>query len=190
MLGVSARISVGFWAWELERLPSYWRHAFSFFDEVWASTRFAERAYAHERLRPVRLMPMAVVAPAVSREISRRELNLPLDATVFLFVFDFRSFAERKNPEAVIRAFLQAFPSGEEKVFLVIKTMGADQDPSRSDRLAGLCNDPRISLRDINLERDELVGYVKACDAYVSLHRSEGFGRGQPRPCCSAAPPF
>ena len=117
-------------------------------------------------------MPMAVITPVVPREISRRELNLPPNTTVFLFVFDFRSFAERKNPEAVVRAFLQAFPSGDEQVFLMIKTMGADQDPSSFDRLAALSDDQRILLRDISLDRDELLGLVRACDAYVSLHRS------------------
>ena len=116
-LNVLTNKSVGFWAWELERLPGYWRHAFSFFDEIWASTRFAERAFRHEGLRPVRLMPMAVVTPVMEREISRKELRLPHDATVFLFVFDFRSFATRKNPEAVVKAFLRAFPSGDETCF-------------------------------------------------------------------------
>jgi glycosyltransferase involved in cell wall biosynthesis len=177
-LNVSARKSVGFWAWELERLPSYWRYAFSFFDEIWASTRFAEGAFRHEQLRPVRLVPMAVVAPAMGREISRRELRLLDDATVFLFVFDFRSFAARKNPEAVVQAFLQAFPSGDENVFLVIKSMGAEENCPRLEWLTSLCTDPRISLRDIKLDRDELLGLIKASDAFVSLHRSEGFGRG------------
>jgi glycosyltransferase involved in cell wall biosynthesis len=177
-LQVQAAKTVGFWAWELERLPSYWRHAFSFFDEIWASTRFAENAFRGEHLRPVRLMPMAVVAPAVEREISRRELKLPKDATVFLFVFDFRSFATRKNPEAVVEAFLRAFPSGDESVFLVIKSMGAEENCSQLEFLTSLCTDPRISLRDIRLDRDELLGLIKASDAFVSLHRSEGFGRG------------
>jgi glycosyltransferase involved in cell wall biosynthesis len=177
-LHVSARMNVGFWAWELERLPSYWRYAFSFFDEIWASTRFAEEAFRHEQLRPVRLMPMAVISPEVQREASRRELGLPEDATVFLFVFDFRSFATRKNPKAVVRAFLDAFPSCDEEVFLVIKTMGGEDNPTRLEELTALCDDPRISLRDIKLDRDELIGLTKACDAFVSLHRSEGFGRG------------
>jgi len=177
-LRVSAKVNVGFWAWELERLPSYWRCAFTFYDEIWASTRFAHAAFSLEKLRPVRLMPMAVVAPEVRRDISRRKLNLPADATVFLFVFDFRSFASRKNPEAVVRAFQQAFPSGDEKAFLVIKTMGADENCGRLEQLAELCTDPRISLRDIKLDRDELIGLIRASNAFVSLHRSEGFGRG------------
>ena len=116
-LRVFAKTSVGFWAWELERLPSYWRHSFSFFDEIWASTRFAKAAFSREQLRPVRLMPMAVFVPAAQRECGRRELDLPTDATVFLFVFHFGSFVSRKNPEAVVRAFLEAFPAGDEKVY-------------------------------------------------------------------------
>src|SRR5262249_50950482 len=47
-LRISARWLVGFWAWELERLPSYWRAAFGFYDEIWAATRFAETAFAAE----------------------------------------------------------------------------------------------------------------------------------------------
>ena len=176
-LRVSARRSVGFWAWELERLPSYWRAAFSFYDEIWASTQFAEHAFAAEALRPVRLMPMAVIAPRASRQLSRRELDLPRDATIFLFVFDFRSYATRKNPEAVVHAFRRAFPAGDENVHLVIKTMGGEKHPDRLNRLLTLCTDRRISPRDIKLDRDELVGLIGACDAFVSLHRSEGFGR-------------
>jgi glycosyltransferase involved in cell wall biosynthesis len=177
-LRVFAKTIVGFWAWELERLPSCWRHSFSFFDEIWASTRFAAAAFSRERLRPVRLMPMAVFVPETRRELGRRELDLPADATVFLFVFHFGSFISRKNPEAVVRAFLQAFPSGDEQVFLVIKTMGAEDNYERLEQLRELCADRRISLRDIRMARDELIGLIKASDAFVSLHRSEGFGRG------------
>jgi glycosyltransferase involved in cell wall biosynthesis len=178
LMKISARISVGSWAWELERLPSFWRCAFTFYDEIWASTRFAERAFSREQLRPVRLMPMAVVAPLATREISRRELCLPENATVYLFMFDFRSYSHRKNPEAVVRAFLEAFPDKHEKVYLVIKTMGGDERPDHLERLDQLCADARISLRDTKLSRDEIIALIRTCDAFVSLHRSEGFGRG------------
>jgi glycosyltransferase involved in cell wall biosynthesis len=176
-LGISAELNVGFWAWELEHLPSYWRHAFSFYDEVWASTRFARKAFRHEKLRPIRLMPMAVTTPESWREVSRRELGLPADAMLFVCIFDFRSHATRKNPEAVVQAFLRAFP-GDETAYLVIKTMGAEGNCGRLAQLAELCRDPRILIRDIELDREELIGLIKASDAFVSLHRSEGFGRG------------
>jgi glycosyltransferase involved in cell wall biosynthesis len=83
----------------------------------------------------------------------------------------------RKNPQAVVRAFQDAFPSGDESAYLLIKTMGADEHPESLETLVTLCSDKRISIRDVKLDRDELIGLVQNCDAFVSLHRSEGFGR-------------
>lgn len=63
-------------------------------------------------------------------------------------------------------------------MYLVLKTMGAEENCTHLAQLAELCRDPRISIRDIKLDREELIGLIKASDAFVSLHRSEGFGRG------------
>lgn len=175
---VAARRTVGFWMWELERLPSYWRHAFALYDEVWAATEFARAAFASEGLRPVRTFPPAVSVPWISRQPSRAELGLPEDATVFLFMFDFHSFADRKNPEAVVQAFLRAFPNGTEKVHLLLKTQAGDSAPEAWSRLNEVCTDPRIEIRDTVLERPAVIALVQSADAFVSLHRSEGFGRG------------
>ena len=38
--------------------------------------------------------------------------------------------------------------------------------------------DPRIHLVAANLERDALLALYGCCDVFLSLHRSEGFGRG------------
>ena len=175
---IAARRTIGFWMWELERLPSYWRHAFIFYDELWAATEFARAAFASEELRPVRAFPPAVSVPGIGRQPSRAELGLPDDATVFLFMFDFHSFASRKNPEAVVQAFLRAFPSGTENVYLLLKTQRGDAAPEAWWRLNEACTDPRIEIRDTILERDDVIALVQSADAFVSLHRSEGFGRG------------
>jgi glycosyltransferase involved in cell wall biosynthesis len=178
LLGVSARRVVGHWAWELERLPSRWRHCFSFYDEIWAASKFALKAFAAERCRPVRLLPQAVTVPAIPHAVSRAQLGLADAATVFLFMFDFTSYAARKNPEAVIRAFAQAFPEGNEPVQLMIKTQNAAKMPAHWSPLAALGGDKRVIIRDDRLTREELVGLIRSADAFVSLHRSEGYGRG------------
>jgi glycosyltransferase involved in cell wall biosynthesis len=121
---------------------------------------------------------MAVVEPHIEVELSRSDFGLPEHATVFLFMFDFGSFATRKNPEAVINAFLQAFPAGDEAVHLLIKTSGAAAKSADWDRLRDLASDPRIELRDARLDRSEILNLIRSTDAFVSLHRSEGFGRG------------
>jgi glycosyltransferase involved in cell wall biosynthesis len=84
----------------------------------------------------------------------------------------------RKNPKAVIDAFRQAFPAGDDAVGLVLKTMNSQPDsPAWQEFLAWCRADPRITLLDRTLDRPVVLGLVKACDAYVSLHRAEGFGR-------------
>ena len=175
---IQARRVIGWWAWELDRLPRRWLHAYSFYDEIWASTAFARGAFAREALRPVKLVPMAVVAPTLEAAPDRARLNLPEDATVFLFMFDFRSYASRKNPEAVVQAFLSAFPDAEENVRLVIKTQGGSAAAIPWRRLNALCRDPRIDIRDVSISRAGVLELIQTADAFVSLHRSEGFGRG------------
>ncbi len=177
-LRVEAARVIGFWAWELDRLPSYWRYAYSFFDEIWAATHFAMGAFLHESLRPVRFMPMVVTAPETDGALGRAALGLAADETVFLFMFDFRSYLARKNPEAVIDAFTVAFPKGDERVRLVIKTQGGAEMPERMAGLRARAKDTRIDFRDVNLSRVELMTLLTSMDAFVSLHRSEGFGRG------------
>ena len=177
-LPIEADRDAGRWFWELERIPRRWVHAFSFVDEIWAASAFVVATFEAEARRPVRLLHSAVTAPQSAERLPRRRLGLDDDATVFLFMFDFASYAQRKNPDAVIRAFCEAFPERSEPACLVIKTQNADMRPDLWMDLAALTNDPRVVLRDSRLSRDELISLIATANAFVSLHRSEGFGRG------------
>ena len=177
-LRIEARRTIGHWAWELERLPSRAAHAFSFYDEIWANTRFAMQAFAAEERRPVRLLSGAVLASDPRSAATRQSLGLQADRFVFLFMFDFASYVARKNPQAVIRAFTLAFPEGDEPVQLFIKTHNAQRRPDLWAELTGMTDDPRVSFVDQRFSRDEITSLVSLCDAFVSLHRSEGYGRG------------
>ena len=177
-LRIEARRTIGHWAWELERLPSRAAHAFSFYDEIWANTRFAMQAFEAEARRPVRLLSGAVLAPDPLSFATRQSLGLDPDRFVFLFMFDFASYVARKNPQAVIRAFALAFPGGDEPVQLFIKTHNAQRRPDLWAELTGMTDDPRVSFVDQRYSRDQITALVSLCDAFVSLHRSEGYGRG------------
>ena len=50
------------------------------------------------------------------------------------------------------------------------------EDPFWRDAGSRGENDARIAIMDKRLERDEVLGLNSVCDAFVSLHRSEGFG--------------
>lgn len=176
--GVSAGRTIGFWAWELARLPPRFRHAFSFYDEIWASTDFAAQAFLQEKLRPVRKVPLTLVLPETVPPALPPDLVLPPHAFLFLFTFDLRSYVRRKNPHAVIEAFIAAFPRGDEPVALLLKTQGGSEKPEDWQDLVDLAADPRIVLHDGPLERSAYLGLLARADAFISLHRAEGFGRG------------
>ena len=126
---------------------------------------------------PIAWVPLPV-SLARLQPVPRPSLGLPGGCFLFLFVFDFNSYLARNNPLAVIAAFQRAFPVGDGSVDLVLKTMNGRADNDAWRQFVAVCAaDPRITLLDRTLDREVVLGLVDACDAFVSLHRVEGFGR-------------
>ena len=175
------RYNIGYWAWELSRFPDAWLGALSNLDEIWAPSRFIQQAVAEKTDCPVVWMPLAVEL-ADSIRVSREYFGLPDASFLFLFFFDFRSFVGRKNPMAVLRAFARAFSERHHSrdVRLVIKIHGTHSRPDDYQTFRALeeFHDSRIILIDKVLDDQEIKELVRLCDCFVSLHRSEGFGRG------------
>src|SRR5262249_33966906 len=123
----------------------------------------------------VRIPPVLTMGTAGSREEGRRRLGVSSDEFVFLFVFDFHSHFARKNPLAVIEAFRAVFTPSD-LVRLVIKCVNGSSDPSDLTAMRALALGHRIFIHDGYWPAEELRDLMAACDAYVSLHRSEGTG--------------
>jgi len=174
----AGRHNVGYWFWELELLPREWDAAIAAVDEIWVSTRFIADAMRRATAKPVVLIPAPIdVTP--SRPYTRTEFGLPAGRFLFLFSFDFNSFTSRKNPEAVIAAFRQAFAPTRRDVGLVIKSINAANQPEKMREFRELiAGDDRIAVIDGFFTRDQVSGLQAVVDAYVSLHRAEGLGLG------------
>ncbi len=175
----AGRYNIAAWHWELSRFPEAWLPALEGVDELWASSRFIQQALAERAKVPVVWMPHPVEVGAV--RAAPTDLGLPEGRYLFLAFFDFTSFVARKNPFGAIRAFLTAFPArSAERVGLVIKANGASARPSeaRAFLASPELRDPRIVVINESLDRRSLIGLIERCDCFVSLHRSEGFGRG------------
>ncbi|MFD9888593.1 glycosyltransferase [Amycolatopsis sp. NPDC059027] len=166
------RYRIGLWAWELEDFPESMRDGFAFVDEVWTPSEFATKAIAEHAPVPVKTIPLPVPDPGpVSR--AAREPGAPVR---FLFAFDFNSTGGRKNPWGVVTAFQRAFP-GRDDVQLVIKATNGHLHAATVERLRyAIGDDTRIELWERYLSVEELNALYAESDAYVSLHRSEGFG--------------
>jgi glycosyltransferase involved in cell wall biosynthesis len=175
---VENRYNIGYWAWELSKFPSAWQAPLDFLDEVWCPSRFIQSAVMKKSSKPVLYLPLSIELE-ISQSFDRNYFSLPQRSFIFLFVFDFKSFATRKNPEACIRAFRKAFPRGDEAVNLVIKSMDGPLYPLEFDRLTQAAKqDARIILIDASYRADEIIGLMQSCDCFISLHRSEGIGLG------------
>lgn len=169
---------IGYWYWELEGFPKAWMGSFNEVDELWAASPFIRDCLAAVSPCPVVLMPPPVEV-RLARQYTRAQFGLPERDFLFLFSYDFDSYVARKNPQACIEAFRRAFAPDDARVGLVIKTQHGDRAlPARDTVRAIASADPRITLIESSLSRDETYGLISVCDCYLSLHRSEGYGLG------------
>jgi glycosyltransferase involved in cell wall biosynthesis/SAM-dependent methyltransferase len=170
----AGRYTIGLWWWEVGYFPEFLHGAFDVVDEVWVGSDFVRRAVSAETSKPVRVLPLGIERRKVEPR-SRAQLGLP-EGFLFLFSFDFLSVVERKNPLGLVQAFKQAFAPGEGPT-LVLKSINGDQKLSALEELRMATADREdILVVDRYLSAAEKNALTATCDAYVSLHRSEGFG--------------
>ena len=165
--------------WELSKVPARFAESLSRFQEIWAPSEFVREAFAAAVDVPVTQIPVPVEL-GESAPMNRAAYRLPESATLFLFYFDPSSFVARKNPMAAVEAFNLAFGARRDAdVGLVIKTLYAGPHEGALKKLkAAIVGDERIHLIEKTMNRAEVNGLIAATDAFLSLHRSEGFGFG------------
>jgi hypothetical protein len=175
----TGRTNIGYFVWETSKLGTAHKLGLSLVDEIWVPTEFMRELYARETSKPVLCMGSVVQPPAPKG--ARRDFGLS-DDFMFLFTYDSASRQTRKNPLGVTRAFRQAF-SGNEKVQLVLKTqnaakLGGMEKELYTELQKAAAEDKHIRIIDETFEAEKLAGLIASADAYVSLHRCEGFGYG------------
>ncbi len=171
------RYNIAAWQWELPHWPSQWLPLINVVDEFWAISHFTEKVFKQYTNKPVIYMPLAVEKPLfVARP--RSFFNIPANAFVYLSVFDCNSWIARKNPIAAVKAFMLAFPKTVTDTFLIVKVMNSNSETKEFIELMELVKqDKRILTIDKTLSRNDMLALIDCCDVFVSLHRSEGFGR-------------
>jgi glycosyltransferase involved in cell wall biosynthesis len=177
------RRCIGYWVWELEQAPARWAHAAHAVHEVWTPSAFSAAALAGVAHCPIRVVPhpCALAPPptptAQDRDAARKRFGFGPETFVALSSFTTTSSLARKNPWAALRGFEAAFGDDPEAV-LVLRCLGAAQYPEAAAALRNAVHDcrARVLLLDQPGGLEELHALYAACDVYLSLHRSEGFG--------------
>ena len=174
----AGRYNIGAPYWEFPELPDSHQAGLSALDEIWVSNGFLKKCFAGHTDRPVIQMPLhqETTAPRAGPRSARKPFT-------FGYIFDFNSLAARKDPNALILAFLECFAhKPKANVRLVMKYsveashLVRNMDVEDFLRLASL--DDRIELINEALPQKEMKALLSSFDAYVSPHRAEGLGRG------------
>ena len=171
-------------AWELAIYPAVWAQQLAAFDDVWVHSAFVRDAVVRATNRPAQVI-LGAAGVSVRPFLGRGHFRLPERSFVFLFGFDLRSFVERKNPMGAVEAFARLCRSRPTlDTTLVVKVSGAADRPVAAaafrDALAEWTSDlglRRVMLIEEQLTDGETKNLVRCSDAFISLHRSEGFGR-------------
>jgi glycosyltransferase involved in cell wall biosynthesis len=172
------RYNIGYWAWELPEFPDAWLPCFEYFDEIWCPSNFVREAIGFKAPIPVVTMPHAIrVEPPPQHPAAlRRRFGLPEQGFVFLVAFDLNSYSARKNPQAALEAFRRSGLAAQ-GCHLVLKVHSSPGNEVDARLLAELvAQTPGSRLLDRTMDRPDFVALLWTCDAFVSLHRSEGFG--------------
>ena len=167
--------------WELARLPAGWEPATRLFDLILAPSRFVRDAFAAAGPTPaVHLPPSIELSPqhrAASAAVLRRRLRVPARTRLVATVFDFSSYLDRKNPTAAIAAFRRSLRRGPPAVLVIKTTRARRARGARAQLERALRGMPRAVWTDGAWSNAEVEALLRNACAFVSLHRSEGFGR-------------
>lgn len=170
------RYNIGVWYWELPDFPDSWRFAFDLVDEVWVASEFVFQSVAAKSSVPVKKIPPCICVE-YDEKIGRQYFNLPLDSFLFLCSYDVLSINDRKNPLGAVEAFKRAFSGNNENVGLVIKINNGLQNPIEIKKIRNeLRNYANCYIFEEVYTKKMMNSLIFLSDAYISLHRSEGFG--------------
>lgn len=172
-------------AWELSKFPEVYYRALRDFDEIWTPSSFVQRSIATANTRgiPISNMPLAVdiANPLLYR---RRDLHMRDDAFVFSFFYSNSSYIQRKNPELILQAFdslVNKFPDLNTQLYIKANPSGSEKwkcQPELEALVEKCVNHAQIKIVVEEWSPDKVYNLLRLSDAFISLHRSEGFGRG------------
>ena len=168
---------VGYWVWEFERLPSSWIKEAQHLSEVWTPSEFSAQAIRSVVDLPVHVVPHMVTPPPVEQLDRSHYRSQYDDKSVVVGVFaDGHSSFDRKNLLGNVDAFLRGV-GDDPNCFLVIKTRELRRyEQFHAQLQSRIRGHERIRIIDDPISEQNKWELLSACDIFLSLHRSEGFG--------------
>lgn len=178
-LAFSRRNCIGMTVWETDTVPSQWQNPLNHTLDVWVPSNFNVDTFSNSLESTVFRLPHPMDtsflngAPKNGIDINAR-LGFGKDDFVFYSIFEWQ---DRKNPNGLLEAYFEAFPTDEGQVLVIKANPGAAPTAKRvlDEYRRRYGSDARVVIRCEALSDEEIQMLHRRGDCYVSLHYGEGW---------------
>lgn len=171
----SGDYKIAFTTTEVDGVPGNWVKCLNEMDEVWATSKFAAKAFKDSGV----IKPIHVIYEGVDPDLFHPEYapfsNPPKEK--FRFFANF-AWGKRKGVDVLFKAFRKEFNEGED-VCLMVKTLKSYHGHKIKDELKLVYNRKGaapVYVYDIEIQRYELARMYRMANVFLWPSRGEGFG--------------
>lgn len=167
--------------WETDKIPQAFVEGLNSVDEIWTGSEANKAAIKRGGVdKPVYIFPQPI---ETERAWPQKYEIADFDGFMFYSIFE---WTDRKNPEALLRAYYSAFKK-EDNVGLLVKTyfrnfnlsnkrMIRDTVRKIQEEFGGPESTPPVFLYLDLMDRQQIMRVHTTGHVYVSAHRGEGWG--------------
>jgi glycosyltransferase involved in cell wall biosynthesis len=185
----NAKCHIGITTFETDRIPQGWKMQMRGMDEIWTFSQWGADIFNCNGIDRVKVMRHGVDTVTFRPGLPKLKEIRGNSSDRFVFGANF-DWTERKNPGALLRAYLSAFRA-DEPVVLALKTYwqhGGGSNPLEQSRSyirayienlraeLGLTRIPPIVLISDMMPSESIPNFYASLDAYVLPARGEGWG--------------
>lgn len=161
--------NIGYWATESSEYSEEWSNNFKYFNEIWTISDFALNTLSQKANIPILKIPYYDFNKNKRNKDPKKTFN-------FLNISNVYSDIERKNIFQIIKGFLNKYKNNK-KVKLIMLVSNANLDKKLIRKLNNInSNNKNIEIITNFISDNNVKKLYEKSDAYISLHRSEGFG--------------
>jgi glycosyltransferase involved in cell wall biosynthesis len=176
------KYNIGRLIWETDRIPPVFVENAECMDEIWTASEYNRQAIIESGVTT----PVYVISEAIDTTVDPNNFKAYKSSAdgryTFYSIFE---FTERKNPEALLKAYWNEF-SEKDNVALVIKTYLDSFSVAKRIEITQAIGAIKASIgkkkfapvylyREM-MSREQIYRFHKSFNCFISTHRGEGWG--------------
>jgi glycosyltransferase involved in cell wall biosynthesis len=176
------KYNIGYVAWETSKLPGGWADLCNTMDEIWVPSTWNKEVFEGSGVtKPVMVLPHVIELPDPT---TLEHVSVGAGPNTYIFYSIFQ-WIERKNPQALLKAYLTEFGTDEDVLLAVksyrLNTSATEQQRIKDDislikRTLQMTEFPPVRFFGTLLTSDQIKSLHSQCHCFVLPQRAEGFG--------------